>query len=237
MRQSQSAALAAILVYLIGGASWAAAATTLDLSVTGKAYNPANALDAELTARTSAASAGKAQAGLNQMVASALRKAHAVKGVTVTTAGYNVSPVYPKRTMWEARQSLSLTMQAAPESQAAQPMLALLGQLQQNGLMLESLQGTLTALARHQAEQAAIQDAVKRLKAQAAAVAGALGDQPGEITHLRLNLGAPAFQPMMRAPMAMEAAAMQASPPSVSPAPLAEQATLTATVTFTQRNP
>jgi predicted secreted protein len=224
-------------MYLFSAASWAQAATTLDLSVTGKATCSADALDAQLTARTSAASAAKAQAGLNQLVASALRKTHAVKGVTAITSGYDVAPVYPKQTMWEARQNLRLTLRAAPESQAAQPMLALLGQLQQNGLMLESLQGRLTAAARQQAEQAAIQDAVKRLKAQAAAVAKALGDQPGEITHLRLNLAAPLFRPMIRAPMAMGAAAMQAAPPSINSAPVTEQATLSGTVRFTRRNP
>jgi predicted secreted protein len=155
----------------------------------------------------------------------------AVKGITATTSDYNVSPVYPKRTTWEARQDLDLTLQAPPDSPGAKPMLTLIGHLQQSGLMLESLTGTLSAKAKRQAEQAAIRDAVKRLKEQAEIVAAALGDQPGRITKLRLNISRPPL-PISRLPMAMAATA-----PSISAAPVGEQASLSGTVTFKRHNP
>ena len=220
--------MALSLLWVIGFTTWARAATTLDLSVNGVASRAPDALTAQLTARASAATAAEAQDSLNKMIIGALHEISAVKAISVTTSSYNVSPVYPQRTTWEARQNLDLTIEAPPESQAAKPMLALIGQLQQSGLMLESLTGTLTLKAKRQAEQAAIKDAVKRLEAQADTVAKALGDQSGSITQLHLNVST-AIRPLFRS-------AMVAAAPSVRAAPVAEQVTLSGTVELTQHS-
>jgi predicted secreted protein len=234
MRTLLRAALFSSLFCGLSATPMARAATTLELSVTASASLPPDALAARLTAQASAATAATAQAGLNRIVADALHDAQAVKGVTVTTSGYDVSPVYPQRTTWEARQSLNLSIQAAPDKAASRPMLALLGHLQGRGLMLESLNGMLSPKAERQAEQEAISKAVARLKEQAETVAAALGDRPDRITVLRLNVSPPVLpglRPMLRAQM------MAAAPPSISAAPVAEQVTLAGTVRLRRRNP
>lgn len=219
------------LAILISCPGLARAATTLDLSVTGTASRPPDMIEAVLTARTEAATPAEAQAALNRMVAGALHDIHGVTGVTATTSRYDVSPVYPKQTTWEARQNLDLAMQAAPESKAAKPMLALVARMQASGLTLANLTGTLSASAKRQTMGEAIVNAVKRLREQADIVAGSLGDQVSGITKLSLNAAAPILPLLRAAPMAMAGA-----PPSISPASVTEHVTLSGTVTLTRRS-
>ncbi len=230
MRKCLRVTLAIAMMGMLGCVASAEAATTLDLSVSGTASDPPDALTAQLSAQASADTAAEAQDKLNVIVAKALQDSQAVKELTVTTSAYTVSPVYPQRTTWEARQDFVVTLSAPPANETAKSMLALLGQLQQSGLMLESLTGTLTAKAKRQAEQAAITDAVKRMKAQSEAVAKALGDQSGSITRLHLNASNPIL-PVFERGMTMAVTA-----PSVRAAPVTERVTLSGTVLLTRHN-
>jgi uncharacterized protein YggE len=206
--------------------------TTLELSVTGAATHAPDATTASLTAEATAPSAAAAQQAVNVLVAHALQAAHAVPGLAVTTSNYSVSPVYPEQKTWRAQQGLELSQDAAPQSQAAKPMLKLIGSLQHDGLTLQNLTGKLSPKAQREAKNTAIADAVKRLKTQTEIVAAALGDQLGAITALRLNVATPVF-PLLRAgSMAMA----ESAPPSISAAPVAEHVTLSGTVTLTRRN-
>ncbi|HEX7391079.1 MAG TPA: SIMPL domain-containing protein [Acidiphilium sp.] len=207
-------------------ASSDAQATTLDLAVTGSASHMPDAMLARLSATATTPTAAAAQRAVNTAMAEALQEAGKIKGLTATTDEYSVNPDNAKRTEWRAQQGLTLKFDAAPNAEAAKPVLALIGRLQAKGLLLEGLSGTLSPRTEQATRDAAIGDAVSRLRSEAAATAKALGEQPGRITHLRLNVASP-IRPYMRAPMMMAAAAPA---PVAQPGPVSEQVNLSATM-------
>lgn len=220
-----------VLAVLGGGA--VRAQTVLDLSATGQVVVLPDEMVADLTVQASAGSAAAAQAAVNRLMGKALSAAHGVAGVVAVTAGYNVFQPDSDKPVYQASQGVELTM-PAPGGVPPDAFTGLVGNLQQDGLLLNSLDGQLSAAGTDAANQAAVVDAIHRLQAQAAAVARTLGDKIGVIKTLNINAGNPA--PVMPGRMMMAMAAAPAPPPQAAPGPVTIQATVEATIELKAAN-
>ena len=201
-------------------------ATILSLNVSGQATHAPDAMTASLLLQAQKAERGAAQSALNRQAATILRQLHRIAHLQVTTGYYAVNATQHGH-LWQASQSITLTFNAAPNSQAAKPVLALIGQLQAKGVALQSLAGTLQPATRAATRDAAIRAAVARLHHQETALATALGLRVGHVRSISMNLGGlvmPMFHPMMLA------AAAAAPPPMVQPGPVSERVDLAATI-------
>jgi predicted secreted protein len=225
--------LAAIAGLMLATANIAAAQTVLNLSADGSNSVDPDRITASLAAQSSSPDAARAQADVNQAMAQALAAAHSVSGVTATTGDYSVYQTTPsdgsQKTVFQASQNLQLDM-AAPDGAPAASFTALVGKLQQQGLLLNSLNGDLSDQAQEAAQQGAIDDAIRQIRAQAQAVAATLGERVGRIQTLNVNINMPG--PVLRAaPMMMMAAA--APPPQAAPPKVSVQANVSATIALT----
>jgi uncharacterized protein YggE len=206
-----------MLVCLAGG-GLAQAQTVLNLSATGRDVTVPDEMVAALTVQAKAPTAAAAQAMLNRMMTQALAAARAVDGVAATTGGYNVAEFDDQnkgtKPVFQANQELNLTM-PAPSGVPPASFTDLAGKLQEQGLLMETIGGALSAKGEDAARAAATSDGIGRLKTQAGAVAKALGDTVAGINSLTINSNdiAPVAPRMM---MAMAAAA----PPQVAPGPM-----------------
>lgn len=198
--------------------------TTLSLSVTGRASHAPDAMYAELEAVGRAAHAAAAQATVNRMMTAALHQTDRIRGLVATTGFYSVTPANQDQTEWIARQSLILRFDAAPDADAAAPVRALLGRLQQSGMQLQSLDGRLSAKTASVTRDHAIEDAASRLHADAERVAKALGETVGPIRSVQL--GSQMIRPVFST-MALKA---QAVAPIARPGPIEERVSLSATI-------
>lgn len=198
-------------------------ATTLTLSVTGSARHLPDAMAATLEIAGEAPDAAAAQDRLNRAMAAALHAADGVAGVRATTGSYFVTPTDAKRTAWIARQELSLSCDAAPTSAAA-GLRGLIGQLQHAGARLQSLDGRLSAATAAATRERAIGDAVRRLRAEAQAVARSLGETVGTIRTVQVD--GPPVRPVFGGLMV----AGRAAPPVARPAAIEERVSLSATI-------
>lgn len=200
-----------------------AKAATLDLSVTGRASHAPDAMRAVLEAVGRARSAAAAQEAVNRMMTMALGEVDHVSGLVAVTGGYSVVPANQDSTEWIARQGMTLRFDAAPDAAAAAPVRALIGRLQQAGLQLQALDGTLSAKTETATRDRAIADAARRLRAEAAGVARALGERVGALRSVRLE--APGVRPVVGM-MALK----KAVAPAARPGPVEEQVSLSATI-------
>lgn len=203
------------------------APTTLDLAVTGTASHAPDAMTATLEGSATDADPARAQAALNATMSKALHAARKMPAVTATTGSYSVQRISQRRNgadtkPWQATQRLSLRLAAAPDSPRAKAFLAMIGRLQTEGVLLQSLAGALSPAAARQTEAAAIENAVHRLRLRAGTLAKALGDTPGRIRHVALDVATP-VRPMFRV---MAAAAA----PVAAPGDVSERASLRATI-------
>ena len=199
-------------------------ATTLTLSVTGSARHLPDAMAATLEIVGEAPDAAAAQERENRAMAAALHAADGVAGVRATTGGYSVTPADAKRTAWIARQELNLACDAAPASAAAAGLRGLIGQLQHAGARLQSLDGRLSAGTAAATRARAIGDAVRRLRAEAQAVARSLGETVGAIRTVQVD--GPPVRPVFGGLMV----AGRAASPVARPAPIEERVSLSATI-------
>jgi uncharacterized protein YggE len=205
-----------------------AAPTVLTLSAAGStAVNP-DQIVASLNVQSSSATAARAQAAVNREMKQALGAANSVAGVTATTGDYSVDQNNPDtsanpRPGYQASQDLQLMMAAPGVPPPA--FTALVGRLQGQGLLLNTLDGDLSDAGQAAAQQAAIDDAIRQIQAQAAAVAAVLGERVGKIQSLNVNVNAPG--PVMRAASMMLAAA---PPPQAVFAKVTIQASVNATI-------
>jgi uncharacterized protein YggE len=222
-----------ILMVLLGMAqAKAAAPTVLTVSANGSNTVDPDQMVASLDVQSSAASAAQAQAGVNREMKQALAAARGTAGVTATTGDYSVYQNSPDsgsaaKPVYQASQTLALSM-AAPDGIPPAAFTSLVGQLQSQGLLLNTLDGNLSAAGQEAANQGAIDDALHQIQAQAAAVAARLGEHVGRFQSLSVNLNSPG--PIMRAPMMMAAAA---PPPQAAPGEVTIQADVTATIELT----
>lgn len=217
---------------VILGLAWvggARAQTVLSLTATGSVVTVPDEMEASLNVQESAAAAPAAQDSVNRLMAKALALTRRINGVTPTTAAYNVFQTQNQG--FQASQTLNLAI-AAPGGVPPAAFTNLIGVLQQDGLQLNSLDGQLSAAGADAASQAATADALRRLQAQAHAIATALGDKAGEIKTLTIDSNNPG--PIM--PGRMMAMAAEA-PPQSAPGPVTVQVTVEATIELTPLAP
>jgi uncharacterized protein YggE len=206
------------------------AQTELDLSATGQVVVPPDEMTAALQVQASAASAVAAQAAVNQEMAKALALANATNGVVATTGGYNVAQTTPdgaSTLQFQASQSLQLVM-PAPKGAVPDSFTALVGALQQNGLLLNDLSGDLSTAGQRAAQSRAIADAIGQIQAQAGMVAGDLRVSIGAIKTLNVSVNAPG--PIGRPMFAMARLAGPMPPPQSAPQDITVQASISAAI-------
>ena len=182
-------------------------ATMLHLSEQAQRQVPRDRLDAVLRVEGADADAARLQSDINKRLAAAVARAKSVAGVTLTTGGYYVYQDRPKEGPGQWRGSASLTL----ESKEAAPLLALIGELQQSGLVLSSLGYQLSPDAARAVEDQLTAEALARLRLRAQRVAESLGLTIVRIGDLHLgNAGGTPPMPRMfaaAAPSSMSAAA------------------------------
>lgn len=210
---------AALLAAPLFAAAPAWAGTNLTIAATGQASVAPDEATASLNVRAQEDSAAKAQALVNKTVAQALAQAKSVADVKVTTGGYSTYTVTPDNNgpqQFVAQQSLSLVQPAAGGVPSG-AFSSLLGTLQQDGLLLNSLSGDLSDAGQRQAQQAAITDALTQIQAQAGGIAAQLHQQVGKINSLDVNATTNfGPRPVMMMAMARDAApAPQSAPDNV----------------------
>lgn len=153
------------------------------------------------------------QGQVNQKMAAALDRAKAVAAVKAETQGYYV---YEDKTLkrgqrWWGSQSLGLT------SMDSGAMLALIGQLQEDGLLVSGLGYELAPETRRKVERELVPEAILRIKDAADTVARSLGLPKAEIVKIRLG---DAQQQVMRGfggPVMAMADRAGAPPPEAEP--------------------
>ena len=208
------------------------AQTVLNLAATGQKLVVPDEMTASLEVQAASARASTAQADVNSAMQKALTLAKAVSGVTATTGAYSVFEDMSDNTKppkFRAGQSLQLVM-PAPGGVPPESFTALVGQLQGNGLLLNSLDGDLSSSGQRNAEKEAIADAIGQIQAQAAMIAENLKKNVGEIKTLNVNMNVPRV--IMRAPQAMMMAAAM-PPPQAAPDKMTVQADVSATIELT----
>lgn len=218
-------ASAVLALALISGT--AQAQTKLHLSATGSIVTAPDEMVATFSVQANAAKAAAAQAAVNMMMGKALATASRLSGVVASTGAYNVyetSGTSGAVTGYQASQSLNLTA-PAPGGKPSAAFTDLVGDLQADGLLLNSLQGDLSPQGQRQAKDAAVTEAIHRLKSQVRSIAATLGETPGTIDTLTVNTGAPPSPMPMR--MMMAAAA---PPPQAAPGPITVQADVSAVI-------
>jgi uncharacterized protein len=199
-------------------------ATVLHLSEPAQRLVARDQLRAVLRVEAVDTDAAKLQADINRRLAAALATAKSVTTLRVETSGYSVYPeggpsvVSKTRTnQWRGSASLSLI------GQDAAPLLALVGELQKEGLVLSSLAYELTPAAARTAEGELTDEALVRVKERAQKIAATLGLSIERIRDLRVG-NALGTQPIPRVFAGQMATAS-------SPAPVAESGEATVTVT------
>ncbi len=201
--------LGMVLLALAGPAR---AQTILNLSATGQQIAAPDEMTASLQVQAAAPRASAAQTDVNQAMQQALTLARAVDGVTATTSGYNVSnDTQSPPPQFQASQDLQLLI-AAPDGKPPQRFLDLLGTLQDKGLLLNNLDGTLSPAAMRRAQQSAIADAIAQLQDQAAIIAAQLHEKIGTIKSMDVNINAPVGPRMMM----LAKAAPQSAPDKIT---------------------
>lgn len=175
-------------------------------------------LVAELRVEADDPDPARLQAEINRRMAAALEVAKAVAGISLTTGSYGVyqQPVSPPtdraQLRWHGAQSLQL------RSTDAGALLALIGMLQQKGLVLSSLAYELTPEAARAMEDELTKEALARLRQRAGRIADDLGMSIDRLRNLDVG-NADGTQPIAR-PFAVRAA-------GAAPAPVAEPGDVT----------
>jgi len=153
------------------------------------------------------------QGRVNQAMAVALDKVKAIAAVKAETQGYFV---YEDKTMkrgqrWWGSQSLTL---ASFESAA---LLALVGQLQEDGLLVQGLGYELAPETRRKIERELVPEAIQRIKDTAATVARSLDLPKVEVVKVRLGETQAPPIPRFGAPAMAMAERAQIAPPVAEP--------------------
>jgi uncharacterized protein len=204
----------------------ARAATILHLSATATVHVVPDELAAELAAEAHASAPALAQSEVNAMISQALTTAGAASSVTAATGAYSVWYASDPRPQWQARQTLVLTAHDGPT------LLALVGQLQGQGLAVSALGWQLAENTEAAAEEKAQLLALAELKGRAEAAAKVLGMRFAGFQRVWLT---PAGPTVPIQPMALMAA--RGVPPSAVPAETQVAATVEADVTLDPANP
>jgi uncharacterized protein YggE len=168
--------------------------TLLHLSATRSVSTDPDELVADLTAQSMSASPAAAQRQVNGLVASAMKLAATVPNVTAKAIDYSVDRADDKRMTWQAQQTVDLRSADGPA------LLDLVGKLQADGLVVNSLEWQISTEKQLQTHDAAMALALKALQAQAAKAAAALGLHVDHIQDVRLDHSEPVMpRPVMMA--------------------------------------
>ena len=192
--------------------AFAQSETRLRLSESGSVTVQPDELVASLRIEARAATAAEAQEQVNRAMAAALTTARAVAGARVTTGHYAARADRDKQE-FVAQQSLNLR---GPE-----PLVALVGQLQAEGLLLDNIAWQLTEAAQRQGRDEATRVAIRAVQERGAAIARDLGLRVTALRDLYVE-SSPEARPMM-------AARAMAAP--TAPSVTAEEITVSARVT------
>jgi predicted secreted protein len=199
----------------------AATMTVLHLSETAQREVPRDRLRVELAAQAVDANASKVQAEINRRMTAALARIKSVPDIAVETQGYSV---YEERndkgpTSWHGSQSVAVT------GKDFGAVLALVGTLQQDGLIVQGMTPELSREARQAVEDELTDVALQRLRRRADHIAAGLGAKVDMFRDLHIGNAAPPSPVPLRAMMAMKGSA--AAPPPVAEA---GEATVSVTV-------
>ncbi len=189
--------------------SVASNATVLHLTETAERNVPRDRLRVDLAVEISDPDAAKVQAEINRRMTAVLARVKSAPDIAVETNGYTVYQERPDKAppRWHGSQSVSLV------SKDFTPLLALVGTLQQDGLVITGLAPELSREAEQSVEDELTDSALARLQKRAARIAASLGTTIDTLRDVRIgNAGTP--QPVMRA-MATTGG-MSASPPPVA---------------------
>lgn len=175
----------------------AASQAILHLSETSQRDIARDLLRASLAVELDGPDAAKLQAEINRRMTAALARIKAVPGIDVETTGYVVSQERPAKgpPLWRGKQSIALA------GKDFATLLALVGALQRQGLVVEALAPDLSRDARQAVEDELTDTALARLKQRAARVAATLGTKVEGFRDIRIGsaLPPPRFAPMMAA--------------------------------------
>lgn len=206
--------LAPALLLLAGGPALAEDKVLLQLGETAERMVTQDRIRTQLRVEVGGGDPRTIQGQVNQKMAAALERVRVAAAIKPETQGYFV---YEDKTLkrgqrWWGSQSLSLT------SFDSAALLALVGQLQDDGLLVSGLSYELAPETRRKIERDLVPEAIRRIKETAEIVAKSL-DLP-KVDIAKIRLGDSAIQPAMRAfaaPMAVMSADRAALPPVAEP--------------------
>ena len=190
-----------------------AATTILHLSERAERQVPRDELVLLLRVEATAKTARDAQAEINRRMPAALDEVKKVASVKAETPAMNVFEVREpnKQPVWRASEALQL------RSKDFTAALALLGRLVEQGLLVSALTFEVSRDALRSIEDALTADALKRLQARAAAIAGDMGLSVDHVRSAQIgDAGEPGPRPLAYAGMAM-ARAPASPPPTAEP--------------------
>lgn len=184
--------------------------TVIHLSERAERLMARDRLRAGLAVEVTGPVAQQVQAEINRRMEAALAKAKSVSTVKAETGGYSV---YPERnpskpTLWHGQQTLNLV------SDAPADLLALMGDLQQQGLATQGLTFEVAEETLRKAEDGLTANALAALRRRADKVAGDLGMTVQQIRDVTVGNAEGGARPPM--PMAMMRAAAAPAPPPVA---------------------
>lgn len=186
-------------------------ASVLHLTDTADRNVPRDRLRAELAAESADPDAAKVQAEINRRMSAALARIKSVPDIAVEMNGYSV---YQERVdkgpmRWRGSQSMTLTAKDFAS------LLALIGVLQQDGLVAKGLAPLLSREARQAVEDELTEAALARLQKRAERIATQLGSKIDIYRDIRVgNVNRPV--PVMRA-MSLAQGPLPAPPPVAEP--------------------
>jgi uncharacterized protein YggE len=202
--------------------------TKLRLAETGTARRMPDEIVAQLRAEARAANAAAAQEAVNRAMAAALELARGVAGLRATTgrAGAYRSERPNAAPEWVAQQALTLRAAGEPA-----PLLALVGQLQGQGLAISDLSWQLSDALAREARDEATREALRLVRARADLVARELGLRVAALREVALD-AQEAGRPMPRAAAMAVAAARDAAPAVSAPDEILVSVTSSAELTL-----
>ena len=185
--------------------------TLLRLSESAERMARQDLLRALLRVEATGADPTRIQAEINRKVTEALDKAKAIAGVKVETGSYLVHEDRraPPAARWRGVQTLALS------GKEPGPLLALAGELQQQGFLFSGLDYELSREAARALEDELTGEALQRLRARAERVADAMNLSIVRYREVRLGqTSRPPVAPVAR--MAAESAVSASAPPPVA---------------------
>lgn len=236
MRQSREFIVALFALLLFAGKALAQVpanppnnVTLLHLSETAERTVPRDRLRVALAVEIIDSDAAKVQAEVNQRMKSALARIKAVSDVALETGGYNVFLETPSAGARRWHGSQSATLVAADFGK----LLALVGALQQDGLVVKGMTPELSREARQSVEDELTEVALARLRARAERIATGLNDKIDAYRDLHIgNASTP--QPFMRAVAAPSGISPSAPPPVAEPGEALVSVTVQADIALTK---